>query len=455
MKLLVVDDEKMIRSGIVKILSDNFPNHEFFDAANGKIALEIYKKEKPDILLTDIKMPVMDGLELMKTIRAEDSKISIVVVTGFDDFSYARTALQCGASAYILKPIEKQELIETVSQLIKERMLSEKEKIERHLGRIYADGEESRNADILSTLMPYRVVALLNPTDDRPSNLYYFSPFNHGYYALERVDSRGEEKSINDMTVMGYSGIKNSLSDLREATLEAMVALFKRFIVPGQKEYYSDFVGNITNDIADKIGKISNQLGFSKRQDLKKNINSLFDFEEDDDKAYYLFSLQEALRNSILSKYSYSNSEILPDLISLARYKSLDEWRDDLTKFFIELNEKKKSEKPDNSFVTKSIEFINQNYFKDINMAVVSNEVGISYTYFSEKFKEYTGVNFNDFLTNFRINKAKELLEKGYYRIYEVSEKCGFSGPRYFIKIFKQITGVTPTAYMNSHVKEN
>ena len=87
-------------------------------------------------------------------------------------------------------------------------------------------------------------------------------------------------------------------------------------------------------------------------------------------------------------------------------------------------------------------------------MAVVSNEVGISYTYFSEKFKECMKINFNDYLTAFRVKKAKELLAKGCYRIYEVSEKCGFSGPRYFIKIFKQATGVTPTAYMTSHSGE-
>ena len=120
MKILIVDDEKMIRRGIRQILSLAFPEETFVEAHNGEVALSVYDEEHPDILITDIKMPVMDGLELMRRVRARDARIAIIVATGFDDFSYARTALQCGASAYILKPIEKLELIETVDQIINE-----------------------------------------------------------------------------------------------------------------------------------------------------------------------------------------------------------------------------------------------------------------------------------------------------------------------------------------------
>ena len=163
--------------------------------------------------------------------------------------------------------------------------------------------------------------------------------------------------------------------------------------------------------------------------------------------------MAEAIKNGVLLKAINEDELLLAHLLSLYTYKNIDEWKTDLIKFLQKENEKRKNELPDNTFVSKAIAYVEENYAKNINMAVVSNEVGISYTYFSEKFKEYTKVNFNDFLTSYRVKKAKELLEKGYYRIYEVSEKCGFSGPRYFIKIFKQETGVTPTAYMTSHMK--
>ena len=163
--------------------------------------------------------------------------------------------------------------------------------------------------------------------------------------------------------------------------------------------------------------------------------------------------MAEAIKNGVLLKSTNDDEALLSHLLSLSTYRTIEQWKSDLVKFLQKENEKRKNELPDNTFVSKAIAYVEENYAKNINMAVVSNEVGISYTYFSEKFKEYTKVNFNDFLTSYRVKKAKELLEKGYYRIYEVSEKCGFSGPRYFIKIFKQETGVTPTAYMTSHVK--
>lgn len=451
MKILIVDDEKMIRRGIVQILSSAFPCETFLEAHNGEVALSVFHDEHPDILITDIKMPVMDGLELMKKVRAEDSKISIIVATGFDDFSYAHTALQCGASAYILKPIEKLELIETVDQIINEKKLSEKGVIECLLGRCYADGGLTReNEKRLEFLSPYSVVAILNPINISTNDIYLISPINHGYLVLVNDEKRLPE--LADGTYAGCSRKREGFDELSDAALEAMVALFERFVENGRL-FISKGLGAISNDIPDKVSKINNQLGFSTPQEVEKNVSALFDFPPNVDRVFYLFSMAEAIKNGVLLKAINEDELLLAHLLSLYTYKNIDEWKTDLIKFLQKENEKRKNELPDNTFVSKAIAYVEENYAKNINMAVVSNEVGISYTYFSEKFKEYTKVNFNDFLTSYRVKKAKELLEKGYYRIYEVSEKCGFSGPRYFIKIFKQETGVTPTAYMTSHMK--
>lgn len=80
-------------------------------------------------------------------------------------------------------------------------------------------------------------------------------------------------------------------------------------------------------------------------------------------------------------------------------------------------------------------------------MTIVSNVVSVNYTYFSEKFKEHTGKNFNEFLKEFRVKKAKELLAMDRYKVYEVAQKTGFSDVKYFMKIFKEITGVSPGKY--------
>ncbi|MDR0401349.1 MAG: response regulator [Treponema sp.] len=122
-KILVVDDEKNIRAGIQKILSEEFSGGiVLFEAKNGEDALELAVREKPDILITDIRMPKMDGLELMRRLRLSSSNkdIHIIVLSGYDEFSYAQKAINYHASSYILKPVDRKELMDAVRSLMRE-----------------------------------------------------------------------------------------------------------------------------------------------------------------------------------------------------------------------------------------------------------------------------------------------------------------------------------------------
>lgn len=118
-KILIADDEKLIRAGIKKLLSDSLDGDvTFFEAKNGIEALEICKSELPEVMLTDIRMPGMDGVELMKNVSQLEQKPAIIVLSGFDDFSYAKAAIESGASSYILKPVEKEELVKSVEKAL-------------------------------------------------------------------------------------------------------------------------------------------------------------------------------------------------------------------------------------------------------------------------------------------------------------------------------------------------
>jgi two-component response transcriptional regulator (chey-like receiver and arac-type DNA-binding domains), putative len=86
-------------------------------------------------------------------------------------------------------------------------------------------------------------------------------------------------------------------------------------------------------------------------------------------------------------------------------------------------------------------------------MAMVANQVSVNYTWFSEKFKQHTGVNFNEYLKRIRIEKAKQLLEKGCYKVYEVASRSGFGDVKYFMKIFREITGMSPTEWKSKHTR--
>jgi two-component system response regulator YesN len=118
-KLVIVDDEKMIREGLASTMPWNDMGVEVVGTAgNGQAALEIIKDEKPHIVLTDIRMPKMDGLQLLKNISEENLKIKVVMLSGYDEFSYAQQAIRYGASDYILKPINAEELEKLIKRLV-------------------------------------------------------------------------------------------------------------------------------------------------------------------------------------------------------------------------------------------------------------------------------------------------------------------------------------------------
>jgi len=137
MKIIVVDDDKIIRKGIKKIIQSQSIEHSILEAANGLEAYEIIKLEQLELLITDIKMPVLNGLELIKKIIDEKISIKIIVISGFDEYKYIRESLKNGAIDYLLKPIENDLLVQNIKKieelLIVDRMLSVKEKNEKNL----------------------------------------------------------------------------------------------------------------------------------------------------------------------------------------------------------------------------------------------------------------------------------------------------------------------------------
>lgn len=443
MKLLVVDDEKNIRKGICKILSDAYPEIELLEAQNGSLALELFDQENPELVITDIKMPVMDGIELMRQIRRSSQTVSLVVLSGFDDFSFAREALRNGASSYILKPLEKQEFLETIGQLVNEKRMGQKELNERLLRRGFNDEYFTAEAERqLASLCPYRIMSAISET--HPPVEQYVLSLRPGRCILLLPADIGVSWNYR---FAGISSIHDTITTLQEAVREARISLFGRFMDPATRTFErasSHFQPD--GDIGEKINRLNSQIGIAKDEDIVRAVDSLFSLAGRKDVSLYLYLLQENLKAGVYNNYTF-NHPLLPRLKNLAGYLHVENWRNDILIYLQALNDFLKDMQPDLSFVTKAIAYIEQHYKEDINMAVIANEVDISYTYFSEKFKDQTGINFNDYLKRLRIEKAKRLLEKGCYRIYEVAELSGFSSPRYFIRIFKQETGLTPTTY--------
>lgn len=237
-KILIVDDEKFIRNGISAILLNSFgENIDVQLAKNGKEALEIIKINNFDLIITDINMPFINGIDLIKEIRKFNESINIIVISGYDEFEYARQCMKYGVRSYLLKPINDIELVNIVKENIK---------------------------DILCE--------------------------------------------------------KNNAENLEDKKLEHV-------------------------------------------------------------------------------------------------------------------------------YIEKAKEYIENNYYRDINMAVVSNYVSLNYSYFSSVFNKLVGMNFSDYLNFTRVQKSKILLKNIDYKIHEISDMVGYKNSKHFTKNFKKFEKITPMEY--------
>ena len=128
LKIFLVEDEMIMREGIKKNIDWEKENFSFVgDAADGELAYPLIIQKKPDILITDIKMPFMDGLELSRLVKAELPDIKIIVLSGYDEFDYAKEAIDIGIAEYLLKPVTSAKLLETLHR-VQKTILEQREK---------------------------------------------------------------------------------------------------------------------------------------------------------------------------------------------------------------------------------------------------------------------------------------------------------------------------------------
>ncbi|MCI5774552.1 MAG: response regulator [Erysipelotrichaceae bacterium] len=117
-KIIICDDESIIRKGQRKLIADNFKNCEIYEAKNGEELIELVIKYHPDLVITDIKMPKIDGLEAIKKLRELGITTNFIIISGYELFAYAKKAIEYGVDAYLLKPFDNNEYLAKIRQLI-------------------------------------------------------------------------------------------------------------------------------------------------------------------------------------------------------------------------------------------------------------------------------------------------------------------------------------------------
>ncbi|MEW9699245.1 response regulator [Paenibacillus sp. SI8] len=510
-KMLIVDDEKNIRLGLKAMIVREFPDaYEFDFAEDGAEALRLLESLPIDIVITDIRMPVMDGITLINRIQEMNSKPAIVILSGHDDFQYAKEAIRCEVKEYLLKPIVRDELSRTLTRIEKEISLKmqiteqlthslqqreafQESQLSYMLRHPHMDGEalssmlkqigmEWIEEGFQLGILQYRgavggmkhaefvtrIQAEISnaPEHYRKRRAHVWDKENqlvliaeHGelfHYLAERIAGAGYFTYS-----MGLSDCTRSGLQLQSAYLSAQKALQYTFLqsMPGTVHY--DSIRHKNTDFivpVETIKKITNMLGSGRDKEMMALLLEVLDMKT---VAYYdisyLNAVNKALNELVFDKvfhvYGGESVEILRHFKMVGDISNFHYFHDyfhTVESLLSRLNDYVRTMKTlhiDHKEMKKAVQYMQANYQKDLNMAIVSNHVSLNYSYFSQAFKEYTGESFVNYLKRLRISRARELLATTDYKVYEISEQAGFENTKHFSRVFKEMEGVSPQEY--------
>lgn len=533
LKIMVVDDEMLLRLAIKNLMNwEEYGYQMIEDTSSGETAIEIIRENTPDILITDVKMPRMDGVELIKYIEQYYPRIRIIVLSGYSDFDIVKSALLHGADDYILKPdITPEGLLNIVNKVrdkhfknensSKEKRVKENE-VEKNflhlrneflrelvLGKLDGSDEiEKQNILYKAGLLKGKYILCTIKFDNihEISSLYdnhdrkmlkgtalniikeifsfkgaYFSVeydeyvcliYMNGYSEKEFLSSiydftgklsSGLSRYVNISVSIGLSKITGGRDEIARAYGQCTKAIEYRFYTGGGKVHNYMENAFMDEDISKQWHKFRNTR-LLKEQLEKENWNWISEYfakvtGEFEQKRYPPDFVRKAIADILLIIQSlliemvdnpwenaYSNEIIFNRVMGMETVQAMNEFIKEYLSYINAYLQKAKNEKYSN-IVSKAIENIVNDYDKEISLVSISEKINVNSSYLSRLFLNETGKNFVDYLTDIRMEKARKYLERGKFQIQEVSEMVGYKSPKYFNRVFKSKTGVSPCHY--------
>ena len=411
MKVFLVDDEVVIREGIRESFPwDETPYTLVGEAPDGEMALPMIRDTNPDIVITDIKMPFMDGIELCRMLRAQMPWIGIIILSGYDEFEYARQCLQLGVMEYLLKPIDSEELRKNLDK-VRVRLEEEKKRRE-HAGRLRARMQGQTDVRFLKEKLIgtlYSDEAMKEDAENTLKQLHAMgSPMTASFYAV--VDAafspveKGQDLAFN--LAEGSGGVVHA-SGSRTGT---------RLLI----------LGDSARDTEERAYAFASSLVMElERVGCGKIMVGIGEIVEKPEDILVSFKAARHIRH-LLEEKADEESRIL----------GVREMGD------------KTGDAGTPSVIHDAKLYMSQ-HFCDPNLMLqnVAKAVNMSNSHFSTVFSQQSGKTFTEYLIYLRLNKAKELLRTTDMKSSEIAHETGYNDAHYFSYIFKKNTGMTPSEY--------
>lgn len=531
-KAVIIDDDITTIHGLTRTVRWNELGIQLAGTAkNGREGLEQIRAHCPDIILTDIFMPVMNGIEMLKALREEGNHAEVIILSGYEDFKTAQAAVKLQVNEYLSKPATLDEienvLVTTMNKLEKREQSKKEDKELRELletnlpttkkqlfkGLLEPEFCHSaffqKAADYLKIDFTdqYFTVLLIEffinreRTSYRPSDLSLFayavknivdelSQPKQGVYvadvqrnlitvivstpsrmkkervklqvkqtALEYLENIQKYLKLQVCASIGQVG--DQVEDIPKSYASAVDLLAEREKMPDQQiiteedkkdqskavcrrpiESYQAIIDAVILGQEDLVEeRIGTLIGKLRRESIP-SISVLREFSID-----IVGILALALHDHGLQiEHIHSDFNMCKELELLHSLKDFGDWLRDLFLPICEVMSRRSSQKH-----RKTIDFImryvQEHYAEDITLDVLAEKVYLTRNYLSQIFKQETGENYNNYLTRIRMEKAKELMLSGNYKIFEISQKVGYKNNTYFSQLFKKHTGVNPSEF--------
>lgn len=538
LKIFLAEDEVIVRETIKRMIPWEDLGVELVgEAADGEMALPLLLRQKPDLLITDIKMPFMDGLTLAKVAKKEIPGLKVVILSGYDDFNYAKQAINIGVEDYLLKPITKNALIERLTEIRSryehektqkeyyEKFHREMQAYEKNSSRDFFEALVSGSMDMMeiyrrSEKLGLDIVAeaynvlifTMNCEED-------FSGQREGYSeweaeSLELLEEffsentsamlfrcnifsygvliKGQKETIEENTRSCVSEIQRildrkeqkrqwfvaagepveRLSQIQKSYYSASRAFSQRYLYDENILYYDEMASmekkNVTEDDSTYLQKVD--VNALNPVILQKFLsNGLLEETENFVKDYFYAIGQEPLESLVFRNYVTLNvrfsvmsflkeigcdtrtleQEDTEDVLSESS-KSLENaiaYAKKIISQAIALRDQNSGNK-NRSILKTAVDFIDSHYMEeDMSLNKAANAANVSANHFSALFSQNMGQTFIEYLTNLRMNKAKEYLRCTSMRSSEIAGEIGYKDAHYFSYLFKKTQGMTPSDY--------
>lgn len=505
--VVIIDDEQTVREGIQTLLSwEDVGFTIIAESSDGEDGLETVLNYQPELVLVDVRMPGMTGIELIEAARKAQYKGYFLILTGYSDFEYAKSAIALGVKGYLLKPIDEEELLKYICDIRNEldQEKEEKEKADLIQREKKKNRIKARQNVIYNLLMKQETIEVIEKEIERFGFDYNYDKFhvivlnNDTFYMEEDYKekikiilfglSRCEYLVLGDRIALIIKG------DNLQRDMEQLIENNKRLMARYEDEFFIA-VGQEVVCLRDICFSYECAQYLVERKFLFKKMNMISMKALSEQSEIHEKSNQLELSDCIEIGDMVGISNVVHHILNQCRYKLMKESRIkvmtinntillinnfkarytghtdklmDINSFTEQINRtetiedmellaiehfKRVSEKLGNTGADNIIKrmevFIQKNYNKDLKLESIAKMFGYNSAYLGKTYKKTTGESFNTTLDKVRITNAQELLRNTNLKVYQVSEKVGYYNIDYFYSKFKKYVGMTPKEFKN------